>query len=74
MTVAQWLMSTEVPLPRIAREVGTHIARVYDWRRGKSHPGGVHLARLILVSGNAITLKAVSGKPVPKSLANLKTA
>lgn len=74
MTVKRFLKTTSIPLEDIAREVGTHLTRVYHWRAGKSHPGGKHLARLILVSDNAIKIEAVAGKPRPKNLSILKTA
>jgi hypothetical protein len=73
VTVEEFLSKTDIPLTDIAKEVGSHLARVYAWRSGKSIPGGRHLARLILISGNRITVRAVAGKPTPKTLAR-KTA
>lgn len=74
MTVRKFLLTTGIPFSQIAREVKAHVTRVYQWRDGKSTPGGVQLARLVLVSGGEITLEEVAGKPVPKNLSILKSA
>lgn len=63
MTVQQFLEQTPIPFALIAEEVGVHVSRLYDWEKGRSIPGGVELARLIIFSestGTPITLEAMA--------------